>query len=501
MTEQQAMRVLLMRSIETTTPQPGAWNDADRRWATESAAREVGAQASDETFLEFRAAQVLKRLRERSTAVGRVIGLASWHTGPARLLIALSLLIGLATDSIGDARRINLLAPPIWGVLAWNLFAYAMLLAGALGGARSAASAPGGPLVRGFHAALGALSSFPSTAFRRPRQRGSDPDLEAALHRFTVEWARSSALLASARLAGLMHLCALFLATGVLAGMYLRGLAWEYRAGWESTFLDADSLVSMLNALLGLASLLSGIELPDATRLESIRFPDSKGAPAGPWIHLFAITAMLVVIIPRGALWLHCRRREQSLTKHFPIDLEDAWSAALGRARRGEATRILMIQHGSSVEEPSLTALRALIGHASGGAVTLETMPAVAYGDEDLIAPALHDSSSRDLILVCLASIATPEEDTHGVLLDSILKRIASDRPILVIVDETAFIERFGASLDPSSRRSQRRSAWTRMLSPRPIRFVFVDLAAREPVLEKQTADLRQAMVEPALAR
>ncbi len=494
MTEDQAIQVALVRSIETTIPPSGAWNAADRRAATEDASREVGTRASDEAFVERRAAQVAKRLCERSPAVARALRRASWHPGAARLLVALSLLVGLATDSIGHAQRINLLAPPIWGVLAWNLLVYAGLLAGSLGAASSRAHPYTGPISRTFDRALRTLSSFPTNVFRPHRERSAHRDLDTALLRFSRDWAQTSASLTTRRLAGLMHLCALSLTTGVLAGLYLRGLALEYRAGWESTFLGADALASMLGTLLGPASSLSGIELPDAARLESMRFPDSKGEPAGPWIHLFAITAALVVILPRALLWMRCRSRERTLARRFPLSLDDAWFAGLARARRGESRRILLLQHGSTLDEPALTALRGLIGNACGDEISLEITLPVAEGYEEDLPDALDDPARWDLILIRFAATATPEAETHGALLDSMLLRLAPGRPLLVIVDETTFVERFGASLDPSSRRSQRRNAWTQLLAAPALRLAFIDLGVQGAALDEQIEALRQAI-------
>jgi hypothetical protein len=494
MTETQAMQLVLMRAVETTIPPTGAWSETDRRWATDTSARDIGIQSSDEAFLEARAERVSTRLCERSAAVGQAIRLAGWHPGVARLLIAISLLIGLATDSIGDIQRINLLAPPIWGVLAWNLFVYAGLLAGSRGAA-SAARRLDGPLSRGFHTALSMLASFPGGLLRR---RSAGRELDAALLRFSEDWARTAAALTRARLSGLMHLCALALAAGILAGMYLRGLAWEYRAGWESTFVDADVLASMLRVLLGIASALSGIELPDAARLESIRFPQSGGESAGPWIHLFAITTVIVVIIPRGLLWLRCRQRERAQATDFPIDLQDVWFKRLARARRGEASRILLVEHGSSLPATALTALRSLLAEASGGPVTLDAAPALAYGYEEDLPGALDDPSGLDLVLIRFATVATPEEENHGLLVDSVAERMPPGRPVLVLLDETAFVQRFGSSLEASSRRSQRRNAWIRLLAGRPLRHAFVDLDAPEATREEQIHELQQAIIQPA---
>jgi hypothetical protein len=64
----------------------------------------------------------------------------------------------------------------------------------------------------------------------------------------------------------------------VIAGLYVRGLAFEYRATWESTFLDATTVHWLLAGLLAPGSMLTGIATPGAAHLESIRAPASENA-------------------------------------------------------------------------------------------------------------------------------------------------------------------------------------------------------------------------------
>src|SRR5690606_4083180 len=125
-----------------------------------------------------------------------------------------------------------------------------------------------------------------------PRALSSDATVLAS---FARDWTRASTPLNARRLSRLLHLAAISFALGALAGLYLRGLAFEYRAGWESTFLDASSLHALLHLVLGPAAGLTGIVLPDEARIEAMRFPASTGEQAGPWIHLHAVTVALVV--------------------------------------------------------------------------------------------------------------------------------------------------------------------------------------------------------------
>src|SRR5436853_594858 len=73
---------------------------------------------------------------------------------------------------------------------------------------------------------------------RWPRRRGSAP-LPHALATFATEWSHLATPLYVARAARLLHAAAALFAAGIVAGLYLHGIAVEYRASWESTFLDA----------------------------------------------------------------------------------------------------------------------------------------------------------------------------------------------------------------------------------------------------------------------
>ena len=80
-------------------------------------------------------------------------------------------------------------------------------------------------------------------------------------------------------------------------------------AGWDSTFLDATQVHRLLQVVLGPASVLTGLSLPDVAHLAQLRFSASPGENAGPWIHLLAVTIgplfpMLVAVTASSFLLL-----------------------------------------------------------------------------------------------------------------------------------------------------------------------------------------------------
>ena len=67
----------------------------------------------------------------------------------------------------------------------------------------------------------------------------------------------------------------------------------------------------MLAFVLGPASALTGIPIADVPRLEAMRLgAGGAGENAAPWIHLYAATIALVVLVPRLLLGTgHLARR------------------------------------------------------------------------------------------------------------------------------------------------------------------------------------------------
>jgi hypothetical protein len=86
--------------------------------------------------------------------------------------------------------------------------------------------------------------------------------------------------------------------------MYIRGVFLRYEVIWSSTFITDEKTVSRLVeftfAPAILASRIVGRDLSAEIDIAQLMSPD--GSPAAVWIHLFVLTALLVIIVPRLAL-------------------------------------------------------------------------------------------------------------------------------------------------------------------------------------------------------
>ncbi len=425
MNEASAREVVMLRAIETRDADRAFWRDEDRDWATRAAAEVVGEGARADEFLARRAALALERLAPRHAAIGRALRAVTWRGWIGGALVLAALVLGVLSNQLGPAQRVNVLAFPILALLAWNLAVYALLAVRTpLAWLSRRAAGP----VRSLVARLAHGAAAPG--------RGGD-GLAPAIGTFATDWARLAAPLNGARAARVLHWAAAAFALGAIAGMYLRGLAFEYRAGWESTFLSAEQVRAVLAFALAPGSWLTGIAVPGAEHLERIRFGAGDGENAAPWIHLYAATAAAVVLVPRALLAL----------------------AAGFMERRGA---------------------RAFGAHAD-----VRFAEPVGYGDEDR----LGELPAADLYAGLFNLAATPERENQSAFLEALRARVGRGGALAALVDETGFARRFASQPE---RIDERREAWRSALEGLGIEPVFIDLA--DPDLKAAEAALNAVL-------
>ncbi|MBX3635516.1 MAG: DUF2868 domain-containing protein [Rubrivivax sp.] len=448
MSEAAARRVLLVRAHETAeTP---LWTAEDRVWATRLARETVPAGAAPARFLDERASHALQRLAPRDPAIARWLGRRLWRWTWLLAALAIGLLAGLAVDAVGSAQRIDLLAPPVWGVILWNLVVYIALL--------WPRRPQGG----------GGIAGWLARRLAGAAVRGSGP-----LAAFTADWLPRVLPALTARGALLLHAAAAALAAGLVAGMYLRGLVLDYRAGWESTFLEPASVRALLATLLAPATALTGIGVPDEATVSALRVGPgvAAGAPAGPWIHLYAAMLALFVIVPRTALATWAALRGAWASRRVALPLEDPYFQQLLLQGRGAAPRVRVLPHGAAPSPQAVLGLRELLAGALGAEMQLRLAAATAYGAEESAGtPSAEPDTTLLVALVDLA--ATPEADTHGRFLRA-LRAATPALPLLLLADEAAFARRFGQLPE---RLAQRREAWRQLAAAEGAAWLSADL-------------------------
>jgi hypothetical protein len=474
MDERAARAVVLVRAIETADAARELLTNADRAWALRTAAQDVGAGAAPDAFLAQRAALLLDRLAKRYAMV------ATWARAPSArgwlspLAAAAAFVVGALGVDVGSEHRINLLAPPVLALLAWNLAVYALLVASLF--------VPRGGPDRPLRERVASILRDASRPWR-----GSSPPagLAAAATRFAAAWSALAAPLWRERAARLLHACAAALAAGAIAGLYVRGIALEFRASWQSTFLDATDVARILHVVLAPGSWLTGIAIPDAQRLQAIAGPGA-GENAAAWIHLYAATLLAVLVVPRLALAALAARRERRLAQAFPLALAHPYFERLLRAWREGTARIVAVPYSYAVQPPHAQGLANVLTRAFEAPVDVAWLPPTPYGADDVPDVAAR---SPTLAVMVFPLAATPEAETHGAFASALAAQLAGRASLVAVVDTSGFADRF---TDAPRRSAEREAAWKALLARHGIDALFVRLA--QPDVAAAAASLAAAL-------
>lgn len=358
--------MLLVRAVEERDPEavpPVARGDA---------AVDAGAIDPPESWLARRAALLLPHL------------LPPYPTLPAllervartllRVVVVGAFLLGLAANYLGPSEHVHLIYNPLVALVVWNLGVYVVVALLALRGRR-------GPAVRGGAAALrpdqpGAPPSAAAVVAQEPMlswrllewvvpalvgiqerlERGREAvrthaargrRVTAVARRLLVLWHRTAGDVAARRLRRALHLGAIALCLGALAGTYVRGVFLEYDVVWRSTFVRRPGTVHLiLDLLLGPASLLLRGRGFEPAEVEALL--GGTGLPAAPYIHMLALTAVLYILVPRALLaaaaTLGLRRRGRRLA----VDLDEPYYARL--VEHGRALQLETISEPLALE-------------------------------------------------------------------------------------------------------------------------------------------------------
>ena len=473
MNEAAAREVLLVRAVETADGAGDLLSTQDCGHAGRAAAELVRWQAADqgrpataEEFLARRAQLLAAKLAERSPKALRAVHALHWRPWIGIALPFVAFVIGAAAEHVADRRHVNILAFPLVGLVAWNLAVYLWLVAHA-----------SITLLTGSRRQPGWLQRAIAGARRDLDARAAGP-FAGAFASFGFDWLRRGAPLLAARAARVLHMSAAMLALGAIAGLFVRGLAFEYRAGWESTFLDAQSVQAIVAFFLGPAAGLTGIALPGAVELEALRWGGgATGENAGRWIYLYTVTVSLSVVLPRLVLAAIERMRERRLTNRFPLPLDEPYFRRVLSGWRESPAQVRVVPYAYTPGAAASEGLRRLTAHLLGDDAHMHLAWPVAFGEEDAPVPATAPGPRPPDLVVALFNLAsTPETENHGVFLDHL--RPQSRGALAMVVDESPYRVRLGAQAGADARLAERRQAWSGLAATRGLHAVFVDLEA-----------------------
>lgn len=462
MNEQVARRVVLVRAIEHADTGHEVLSEDDRKYASRSARELAAWQAADsksaatqEHFLQQRSEQIIKRLAERTPAFAafqkRGLGLPGFWAA----LPVLALFAGALLDRIADPHRVDLLSAPLLFIIGWNLLVYLALLVRALIPRRKTGWA--GP---------GLLHRLSVGKAALPRKLPGA--LSRGLANFTTEWAVLSEPLTRARLSRTVHLAAAAFALGAVASLYGRGLLSQYVAGWESTFLDASQVHTLLSWLFTPALLvfpqLEGFSLAD---IQALRFSPNTPAGGGErWVHLYGATILLLVVLPRLLLAAVAGWRARRLARQFPLDLEHPYFRKLADSIGAGTPAVLrVLPYSFTLDEARDRGLWAVAAMALGAQARVLLRPTVPYGEEpkEALGDTGFDEAGVTVTAALFSLSATPEKENHGAFLDYLARH--SKRGVAVLLDESSLVERGAGQAGLDARIAERISLWRQFCS------------------------------------
>ena len=472
MNEGEAKKVLLIRAIEAVDADGKLLSQEDRAYAGRTAVELTRWQAAEQREPPVAAAFVVKRadlltakLAERYPKALHAFESLRWRPWIGVLLPLLAFVFGAVVEQIADRDHINILAFPLLGLLIWNFAVYLLLMASTAHAMVTRSSRRPGWIQRHLSGLRGSIT---------PRTAGP---LAGAFAHFIPDWTQRSSPLLMVRAARVLHLSAALLALGIIIGLYVRGLIFEYRAGWDSTFLDAGTVHAILAFFLQPAAQLLGTPFHSVSEIAAIRWNAGSGESASRWIHLYTVTAALWVVVPRLILAAMAGWRERRMSGNFHLPLDEPYFRRVLSAWREVSARVRVAPYAYTLNGAASEGVQRIAAQLFGDSVKIQFDRSVAYGEEDVVSVENTGTDLEvDLVLALFTLAATPESENHGAFLENL--KMQAHGPLMVLVDELPYRLRLGDQPGRDARLEERRLAWRGMLGTRGLTATFVDLAA-----------------------
>ncbi len=438
-----------VRAIEEADAKREFWSLETRRAATQEAAAGA-ANPPIEDLLSRRSSLLLERAPStppdwKAPDMPPLLKFSCW---------AAAFAVGWVFAAVGQESEINLLALPLIGVLAWNVV---VIILSVIFPAKAEAS--GKP--------AGGLTGVWLSRFQKENSRLAGAKASSADFLKLVERPVRQRLAVQLRL--VLHLGAAFLALGSISAMYARGWSKEYRAVWESTLLDEHGAAAFFGGLFAPASAVTGIKTPVEDLPVMRRGPSTPAERPGqalPWIHLYAVTLALGVVLPRFILtgWETWRLGRIPGAALRTPDWADYKARVWSQIDRGGANVEVLI-HGLSPDDATGQDRWRLAVHEiwpDAGGIRFLGVP---VGEESAFLEKWQPGDARHLLLFSMA--ATPEVEIHRWLVDATAAKLRSIQPassLKVALDDETLKKRWLGLADGQTRLRDRRQVWEQVL-------------------------------------
>ena len=463
LTELQAKDVMLVRAIEQARDGNVLWSPTDAKDATRASIELIGQKASYDQFIARRAEWVLDAIRKRQSEPLFDLAPRKSPTVAAWLLIVSAFVIGFATNHLAADSRVNIVEYPLVGLILWNLLVFITILVSGISNLFRLKSEAGGPLtdLLGQWQLWGAIKS----SFGKTTLWGDQ---------FKSDWCMIAASLNQQRLALTLHAASILFALGAMGSLYIRGFFKEYRAGWESTFFSAESIHAIANVVLAPGALLLNMQMPDVAHVAGLRFPESAGEIARDWIHLYAASILLWILVPRLVLAIASGFSKWRQQRSFPLPIRNTYFAALRAIHSGKGVDVVAIPFRYELTSQVKADLVRLLERAHGLAVSITVQEPVLMGEEAADWKTALGNDRHIAVFVIFNLAATAESDTHGLLVKKILGDVYRCTPVIPIVDTGSYVDR------DKDRFNERCNQWRNILDRVRCKPLFLNLLTTE---------------------
>jgi hypothetical protein len=454
--------ILRWRAVEEGDPEGALLSEDRRREATARTRAGMTAEAVKTDPLGAReAAFLLRRARWleeevigcNGSLVRLMARLTTVSSRPAWILLGwlAAAAGGYVLAGLGQEAEFNLLALPLAGLLVWN--AVVMLLALMMELRKGRAS----PML-----AWLAERISPQDADRAAQEPGDPPTGVTVDQRFALlahapameRWQR--------RFRAWLHVAAALMALGSAVGLYARGWAREYRAVWESTVLQENHARAFFGSLFRPASAMLGLEIPlhELPTMHRTGGVASQPAPALPWLHLYAGTLLVLVILPRlGLAGLTVWRAHAVLAGRMRSLGWQAYLVRTLRAAEGGQEIVTVLVHGAHGTPAHQEVWARGVRERFGQMIQPEFL-VIPHGDEDDFAASWKPAHAHTAIVFNLAT--TPEDEVQRRLVMDLGRALQAARRgggLLVLLDATSIGNRWSPE-----KLAGREKLWTEML-------------------------------------
>ena len=245
---------------------------------------------------------------------------------------------------------------------------------------------------------------------------------------------------------------------------------------WESTFIiDSSQLRPFLQFVLGPAVAISGDQLPSLEKLNAMHWQSGgdevSGETAARWIHWYAISIGLFVILPRTLLGVLWRIRSSHLLRNLPYrETCPHYFDHLLAISTGNARELQVIPYSLNPGEEVKQVIVNRFESTLQCPVEIDWLPTIDFGNEEDPGNPPFDAGSRLAILFNFA--ATPEKETHLTLHQTLSGQ--APKPVeFVILDTTGFDLKAADFPDAEKRRDERLVAWEKLFSGTKVQFLL----------------------------